>query len=163
MYASTYFRHARAYIETTPYRIEEEVMAVLIQRLGDFESAGTGGHGLNDANEVVGVSGSGLETTALLFRDGHVIALPDVGGGYNWAEDINNVGLMEDRATLRISSLHICNWLLHGIASNFVEMRETGEMNWCCSGGGGVSANERADELAVRAVENRASTGWVDR
>jgi CheY-like chemotaxis protein len=33
VYASTYFRHARAYIETTPYRIEEEVMAVLVQRL----------------------------------------------------------------------------------------------------------------------------------
>ena len=33
VYASTYFRHARAYMETTPFRIEEEVMAVLIQRL----------------------------------------------------------------------------------------------------------------------------------
>ena len=33
VYASTYFRHSRAYIETTPYRVEEEVMAVLIQRL----------------------------------------------------------------------------------------------------------------------------------
>ncbi len=33
VYASTYFRHSRAYIDTTPYRIEEEVMAVLVQRL----------------------------------------------------------------------------------------------------------------------------------
>ncbi len=33
VFASTYFRHSRAYIETTPYRIEEEVMAVLVQRL----------------------------------------------------------------------------------------------------------------------------------
>jgi hypothetical protein len=33
VYASTFFRHSRAYIETTPYRIEEEIMAVLVQRL----------------------------------------------------------------------------------------------------------------------------------
>jgi Fe-S oxidoreductase len=47
--------------------------------------------------------------------------------------------------------------LLHGIASNFVEMRETGELNWCCSGGGGVSANERADELKLTAFNRKKS------
>lgn len=45
--------------------------------------------------------------------------------------------------------------LLHGIASNFVEMKDCGEVNWCCGGGGGVSANERADELKLTAFNRK--------
>jgi Fe-S oxidoreductase len=41
--------------------------------------------------------------------------------------------------------------LLKQVASNFVEMTEHGMHNWCCGGGGGVSANERADALRARA------------
>ena len=40
--------------------------------------------------------------------------------------------------------------LLNQIAPNFVEMRESGDMNWCCGGGGGVSSNERAEPLRVK-------------